>query len=213
MKTHSSPINKYFSLRSLLNFFNRPKTKMKSDSVEELRKTITAPKYKEKVKLIIKQDLLMRYKPETVEIGMMNFDLEMSPNDISLPNRVEKEKPVFIKSQVASNMESNEILTDEKRQEIWKVQTRVPKWFNNPHQINSKILVAYMELLGEHNSVPLYKLETACRSIKTFQSNYNQMKHFGERNHAKVFEEAGEQVSLWEPVRNFVKKEFRNYKD
>jgi hypothetical protein len=211
MKTHLAPRNKYFTLQSLLNFFNRSKPKEKSASVEELRKNLNAGEYREKVKLLIKQDLLLRYKEETVEEGLVDFDFELKLRDFPKRNRVKKEEPVNIKRQVKTKIKSPEIFTDEKRQEVWKVQIRVPKWFNNPHQINSKILLAYMELLGENNSVPLYKLEAACRSIKTFQNNYNQMKHFGERNHAKVFEEAGGRVTLWEPVRNFVKKEFISF--
>lgn len=68
-----------------------------------------------------------------------------------------------------------------------------------------------MELLGDGKSVPFYKMESSCRSLKTFQNNYNQMKSFGERNHAKVFEEAGSRITLWEPTRHFVKKEYEKF--
>jgi hypothetical protein len=126
--------------------------------------------------------------------------------------RVVEEDPEVIQEQPTPGVKINEILTDEKKQEVWKVHSRVPKWFRKPHQINSRILIAYLDLLGENKSVPLHKLESACRSIKTFQNNYVQMKSFGERNHAKVFEESGGRVTLWEPVREFVKQEFKNFK-
>lgn len=37
------------------------------------------------------------------------------------------------------------------------------------------------------------------------------MKNLGEKNHAKVFEESGSRVTLWEPVRKFVKNEYKRY--
>jgi hypothetical protein len=82
--------------------------------------------------------------------------------------------------------EINYIVEDEKMDEVFKVQNRIPRWFKNPHQINSRILIAYMELLENDKSVSYHKLESSCRSIETFQNNYVQMKSFGERNHAKV---------------------------
>lgn len=154
----------------------------------------------------------MTYDPETVDKGIKDLDVDLKLIQHSSSQVIEKEEKIVVPKELEPEREFYEILTDEKIQEAWKVEQRVPKWFNKPHQINSRILVAFMELLGENNSVPLYKLETTCRSIKTFQSNYSQMKNFGEKNHAKVFEEAGGRVCLWEPVRNFIKIEYSNYK-
>lgn len=121
---------------------------------------------------------------------------------------VKEEEPVEMQDQPTPVVRMNEILTAEKKQEVWKVHSRVPKWFKNPNQYNSQILIAYMNLLGENKSVPLYKLESECRKIKTFKNNYSQMKIISDHNHAKVFEESGGRVTLWEPVRQFVKQEY-----
>ena len=42
--------------------------------------------------------------------------------------------------------------------------------------------------------------------IKTFESNFNQMKNFGAQNHGKVFEQNGDVITLWEPVVRFVRE-------
>ncbi|MGM0934235.1 MAG: hypothetical protein ACQEWD_12400 [Bacteroidota bacterium] len=212
MKTTDFFNRNNFGLGIFTQFFNHVQVKRKSKSIENLREEITTPDYIEKVKFLIKQDLLVRYEPETIEEGLKWFQVKITNKVFPEPHLVRDEEPVPVTKYPESTVKPHEILTDEKKQEIWKVQNRVPKWFNNPHQINSQILIAYMELLGENNSVPVYKLEAACRSIKTFQNNYNQMKSFGERNHAKVFEETGGRITLWEPVRDFVKKEFKKFK-
>lgn len=124
---------------------------------------------------------------------------------------LEVEEPETELDQQNLELEINYIIGGKKKNEIDKIEKRIPKWFRNPHQINTRILVAYMELLGDGKSVPFYKLEASCRSIKTFQNNYNQMKSFGEKNHSKVFEEAGSRITLWQPTREFVKKEYEKF--
>ncbi|WP_037319742.1 hypothetical protein [Salegentibacter sp. Hel_I_6] len=201
-----------FGLGIFTQFFNRAQLKKKSNSIENLREEIRTPNYLEKVKYLIKQDLLVRYEPKTVEEVLKDLEVKIANKVFTDSHPVKDEEPVTLEEHPKTIVKSLEILTDEKKQEVWKVQNRVPKWFKNTHQINSQILIAYMDLLGDKKSVPIYKLEAACRSIKTFQNNYNQMKSFGERNHAKVFEEAGERITIWEPVRDFVKKEFLKFK-
>lgn len=209
MKTTDFFNRNNFGLGIFTQIFNRAQVKKKSNSIEKLREEITTPDYIEKVKFLIKQDLLVRYEPETIEEGLKDFQVKIINKVFPEPHLVRDEETVPVKKHPEPTVKSHEILNDEKKQEIWKVQNRVPKWFRNPHQINSQILIAYMDLLGENKSVAVYKLEAACRSIKTFQNNYVQMKSFGEKNHAKVFEEAGGRITLWEPIREFVKKEFK----
>ncbi len=43
------------------------------------------------------------------------------------------------------------------------------------------------------------------QGVEKFEGNYNQMKNFGLRNHAKVFQENNGYVSLWLPVSTFIK--------
>ena len=94
--------------------------------------------------------------------------------------------------------------------EIDKVWRRVPKWIRNPHQINSMILNTYM-ILSQNGSQPVLvdELKAACvnKGIDKFEGHYNQMKHFGIRNHAKVFEQPKYSgvVYLWPQVATYIK--------
>lgn len=96
--------------------------------------------------------------------------------------------------------------------EVKKVKRKVPLWFQKPTQINSQILVTFLRLRDRGVPITLHDLREACRSIPRFESNYNQMKNFGEKNHAKVFEETNESVLLWEPVKAFIVEEYERIK-
>lgn len=183
-------------------------------SVEELKDRITSLEYEARLQSLVKEDLLNQYQKSIVEevledLSFLVFEVNSAEE---FPEKQEKEQEIKINLELdLDKPRSNYIVDGEKKNEIDKIENRIPKWLRNPHQINSKIFITYMELLGDGKSVPLHKLETSCRSIKTFQSNYNQMKIIGERNHAKVFEECGGLIILWEPVRMFVKKEYEKY--
>lgn len=186
----------------------------KSSSAEDLRSEITSPEFEEKIKLLVKKDLSKYYKPQTLDqvLHESTFLILNNYEDEVIEDEFETE---IIEDELESEHEilkDNFIFGDEKLDEISKIQSRIPGWFKKPQQINSRILIAYMELLGDDKSIPYYKLEAACRSIKTFQNNYVQMKSFGEHNHAKVFEEVGSRITLWEPTREFVKKEYEKFK-
>ena len=194
----------------LTQFFNRPGPVEKSSSIEELQAEISTEEYRQKVENLFKQDLLLKYEAATVEQVLSNFSLQLVP--ITPPNWLveEEEEPIlsYVTPEPKVKEQEYEILSDEKQQEIWKVERRIPRWFKKPYQYNTQILVAFMKLLGDGKSVSYFDLQTACRQIKTFEGNYNQMKNFGISNHAKVFEEAGGRITLWEPVREFVKNEY-----
>lgn len=93
--------------------------------------------------------------------------------------------------------------------EIMKVHLRIPKWARSPHQINHKILRNYFELLKQNDFVYIYDLEIHSRTIRSFKSNFDQMKIISDHNHAKVFEVINDRVYLWEPVKSFILKEFK----
>ena len=108
-----------------------------------------------------------------------------------------------------------EIVIDEKyfiEQEIKKVKRRVPRWFDNPTQYNSQILMAFLELYETNDKVTDIMLYEKCRHIKTFFNNYAQMKDFGEKNHGKVFDEVNGFITLWEPVKDFILNLYRRKK-
>lgn len=97
--------------------------------------------------------------------------------------------------------------------EVDKVKRKVPKWLDNPNQICSRILIIYMKL-SNNNALQVKRSKLQSEFEKgcdePFFSNYNQMKYFGERNHAKVFSEDGNgNIQLWTPIASFVETEFR----
>ena len=102
-------------------------------------------------------------------------------------------------------------MNSEYEDEIQKVGRRVPLWKRRKDQVNSRILSLFMELSDNgRNGVFVDMLEDEFgtkypEEISLFQGNYNQMKNFGPRNHAKVFDEDEEKtVWLWEPVKDFI---------
>lgn len=102
---------------------------------------------------------------------------------------------------------------DKEAFEVDKVKRKIPKWLNSPGQVCSTILTQFMQL-SEHGMKPVQreKLKNASEShgVSDFMGNFNQMKNFGEKNHAKVFTETDHIITLWEPVSDFVKEQFAN---
>lgn len=106
------------------------------------------------------------------------------------------------------NKVKNSQKEDAIRKEIEKVKTRVPKWLKNKEQINTRILLNYFKLLRKNEKVLYNDLKNECMKIPTFETNYDQMKNFGEKNHAKVFEENNYEIHLWEPVKKYIIDEY-----
>jgi hypothetical protein len=91
--------------------------------------------------------------------------------------------------------------------EINKVSNRLRLWAKRQSNINSRILNAFLKL--EHSGM-LVITENALKNeipeLRTFESNFNQMKGIAEKNHGKVFEQYGDQVTLWEPIIPYVRE-------
>jgi hypothetical protein len=100
----------------------------------------------------------------------------------------------------------------ENSSEINKVERKIPGWFRAPKQINSTILLSYMELAEHKVNVTEQMIRNNCPTLSDFKGNFNQMKNFGEKNHAKVFEEKFGYINLWEPVKEFIIGEYIVYK-
>jgi hypothetical protein len=98
--------------------------------------------------------------------------------------------------------------TDKTILEVNKVQQKIPEWFKNQNQTNSKILINFIRLQEKNGCVSYSDLEKDCQSIKNFKSNFDQMKNFGKKNHAKVFDMTGTNVQLWEQVSDFIVSEY-----
>jgi hypothetical protein len=95
----------------------------------------------------------------------------------------------------------NSIIDDE----VKKIQNRIPKWFQNKNQYNSRILYAFIKLVNNKDGFVFLSDLQKEASFKTFMENYNQMKNFGEKNHGKIFEERDDgKVYFWNEVKDYI---------
>lgn len=141
-------------------------------------------------------------------------------NHIDITNQLRElnnEKPIDLeKSTQTSNLikkpEKTEYsISNQKEKEIDKIYRKLPKWFKNPDFICSRILIIFLELEKKYGAVKYDLLADYCSGIKTFKSNFAQMKNFGEKNHGKVFELNGQIVTLWNPVKDNVIFEYKRH--
>jgi hypothetical protein len=98
------------------------------------------------------------------------------------------------------------------RGEVIKVLNRVPKWLKHPDQTNSKILITFMSLFEKTEFVTLDQLAGACSEVPKFSGNFAQMNNIADKNHGKVFSLSGGNVTLWEPVREFIIQQYIDFK-
>lgn len=102
-------------------------------------------------------------------------------------------------------------------EQIKKVKKRVPTWihkyFAGLNPCNGTILVRFLEL-SDKNTRPIkrYELEEACKDVSNFTTNYHNMRNMLPNNHGKVFEESYGDITLWEPVAEFVLDVYRKTK-
>ncbi|CAC9550917.1 HNH endonuclease [uncultured Gammaproteobacteria bacterium] len=100
---------------------------------------------------------------------------------------------------------------EEEEEEIKKVQRKVPKWFkkDKQHQINSRILLKFLDLKSKNRFVSFDTLKKKCSDMKSFHSNYSQMTHFGKTSNGKIFDNTNkEDIKLWKPVEKFIQDEY-----
>jgi predicted glycosyl hydrolase (DUF1957 family) len=91
--------------------------------------------------------------------------------------------------------------------EINKVADRLRLWAKRQNNINARILNAFLEL--ERSGVSVITedaLKSKLPELNTFKSNFDQMKTIAPKNHGKVFEQYGEEITLWEPIALYVRE-------
>ena len=134
-----------------------------------------------------------------VILSKIEYDLERLTQDDSLKDR-------FASSSDSQSKESVMTSTSKKNEvdEIEKVKRKVPKWFKNPSQDNSTILLNFLKLSKNNSRVTVQMLRQNCPSMKGFDGSYNQMKNFGKKNNGKTFEEIDGYIILWAPVKEFI---------
>jgi hypothetical protein len=106
---------------------------------------------------------------------------------------------------------SNKIYKSDIENEILRVQRRIPRWFKNRTQYNSRILYSFLELYFNNDTVTVDMIKTKA-NIDTFDQNFSQMKTIAPQNHGKIFEVVGENVELWEPVKEIVLNHYNRYR-
>lgn len=81
------------------------------------------------------------------------------------------------------------------------------KWFE-------KILFCYLILLDENGEVTYNQLveKVTSLNINSFKTNFTQMVNIAPKNHAKVFEVKGNKIYLWNPVKDFILEQYKNFK-
>jgi hypothetical protein len=94
------------------------------------------------------------------------------------------------------------------RKETEKVRNRVPRWLKRPAQNNSRILIAFLNLMEKNESVSLEMLAGECKDVPNFMGNYAQMINIADKNHGKVFGGTSEKLTLWDPVKEFIIQEY-----
>lgn len=141
-------------------------------------------------------------------------------NHIDITNQLRElnnEKPIDLEKSIqTSNLikkpeKTEYLISNQKEKEIDKIYRKLPKWFKNPDFICSRILIIFLELEKKYRTVKYDLLADYCSGIKTFKSNFAQMKNFGEKNHGKVFELNGQIVTLWNPVKDNVISEYKRH--
>lgn len=173
--------------------------------IEHLRKEISTSEYCEFLKNKLKEKLLNDYNENIVEKVLEDFKIKIYNS-----SQIQTEAQHTIYVQSPRNSSENYDGTS-KEMELAKIHKKVPVWFNKPDQKNSQILLNYLKLRAQKTPVTFFELEKACERIENFRSSYQGMKTISERNNAKVFDEVGKIISLWEPVKNFVEKEYEKY--
>lgn len=105
-------------------------------------------------------------------------------------------------------------LAKENDEEFTKLH-RIKNVAKKPHQYNHKIISAYLSL-ETNGAASLKELKSLCSDnalhpkyfVKTFDTNYAQMKTDAGNSHGKIFYENGQLVKVWPRVRAEIERYF-----
>lgn len=193
-----------FSYENIENYIQKKiKIIKENQTVEHLKNEIKTTEYLEYLINELKNKLLTEHNERIVEKVLEDFELKVyDSTQTEIPRAIYVESPPNVSKNYNGTL---------KELELAKIYKKVPVWFNKPNQKNSQILINYMKLREQKTPVTFFELEKACGSIGNFRSSYQAMKMISERNNAKVFDEVGRIISLWEPGKSFVEKEYQKY--
>lgn len=182
---------------------NKIDTIKETKSIENLKNKILKGEYSEYLKQELKNKLLREYGVGIAEKVLEKFNVKIYDST---------KTEIHTKSSIHIPKNGLDIYNEtSKEAELAKIHKKIPIWFSKPYQKNSQILIKFMKLREHKTPVTFFELEKACERIENFRNSYQGMKTISERNNAKVFDEVGRIVSLWEPTRSFVEKEYEKY--
>lgn len=182
---------------------NKIETIKENQTIENLKNEIKKREYSEFLKKELKNKLLRENSESLVAKVLEDFKIKVYDS-----TQTEIQRTIYVQNRQDGSENYN---GTSKEIELAKIHKKVPVWFKKPHQKNSQILINYMKLREQKTPVTFFELEKACNKIQNFRSSYQGMKTISERNNAKVFDEVGKIISLWEPTRSFVEKEYERY--
>ena len=193
-----------FSYENIERYIQKKIESIKENqTVENLKNEITTTEYSEYLKNELKNKLLREHSESVIEKVLVDFKVKIYDS-----TQTEIQRTIFVQNPQNSSDDYN---GTSKEIELAKIYKKVPVWFEKPHQKNSQILINYMKLREQKTPVTFFELEKACERVSNFRSSYQAMKTISERNNAKVFDEVGRIISLWEPGKSFVEKEYERY--
>jgi len=101
-------------------------------------------------------------------------------------------------------------INEEMLAQIQKAERKLMKWANDPDSMPSKILDVYGRLKQIHPKSVIDKalmartFEQLNEDTYTFSQNFDQMKNFSDKNHAKIFDVAPNgNITIWSPIERF----------
>lgn len=97
------------------------------------------------------------------------------------------------------------------KEEIDKVKKRIPIWFKKKDQINSQILIKYLQNTTNSDYIEIADFKKICSKINNFDNALPQMYRISSKNHGKVFELVDNRLYLWRQVESFIKNEFKTH--
>ena len=127
-----------------------------------------------------------------------------------------KNHPLTLMSSNSQNIEE-QILSEEEKNQIKLVKSKILKWFSGPDQNSKVLLIKYCEMFS--NSIPqkvrIEEFREICKNFgKSYVDSYNRMKTPSVTNDRKVFVEDKNFgiVNLWDQIKDFVLKEYDKYR-
>jgi len=195
-----------FSVCKIESYIKTKVERLKEDyTIKYLKKEIRNSEYNKHLKEKLKEKLLNEYDISIVDEVMSDVEVDITNTEKkSFQNTSLALQP---KTVIGSyKMTDNEL-------ELIKIHKKVPIWFKKPYQKNSQILIKFLKLKERKNVVTFFELENSCKNITNFRSSYQAMKAISDRNNAKVFEETGHIVKLWNPAKDFIENEYKKYID